>query len=211
MLNVTPSTTVSCVEATWVEPSISCAAGDNKSDVSIWLAIAGTDGKGTTGTHERGEKAGSDAFCSFGAPTYTAWTYSHQKTDGYHEATFFVSVHDQMWAQVKSSGHTFKMSIADLTTREIMTTTATVKDAIRDNAQWTVEAPELGCPKKCVAGPLVKFGPIVYSGAEAVINGVLQSVDRWPRQTTTMATGSTKRAVVSKLGKGTFTVTWRHT
>jgi len=25
-----------------------------------------------------------------------------------------------------------------------------------------------------------------------------------------MATGSTKRAVVSKLAKGTFTVTWRH-
>ena len=210
LLDATTSKTVTCVEASWVQPAITCAAGDTKSDVVIFVGIGGTDGKGTTGSHERPEETASEGFCDNGIPTYIAWTYSVQKTNGFKQAPFFVSAHDVMWGEVRASGHSFKMTIADLTTHQTVTVAATVKDAIREDAQWSVEAPEYGCPKKCVAGPLAKFAPIVFTGADAVINGTLQTVDRWPRQTTTMATGSLKRVTISGVAKGTFTATWHH-
>lgn len=102
------------------------------------------------------------------------------------------------------------MTIADLTSHQIVTNAATVKDAIREDAQWEVEAPEYGCPKKCVAGPLAKFETFKFTGAEAAIGGFLRTVDRWPHQHTSMMTGSLKRITISRLGKGTFTEAWRH-
>ncbi len=102
------------------------------------------------------------------------------------------------------------MTIADLTQHQMSVVTATVSDGTRENAQWMVESPEVGCPKKCAPLPLARFSPLVFSGAEAIINGVLATVDRWPRQQSNMGSGSIKRATVSRLGRGTFTVTWRH-
>ena len=202
---------VTCIEASWVQPAISCPAGDNSSDAAITVTIAGYDGHGTSLAHQRPEEAGTDSYCDNGIPTYIPWTYTRQpKDDGYRQAPFFVTSGDQIWAQVTASGHNFAMTIADLTTHQISTVKASVNDATRENAQWMVQGPQVGCPKKCAAGPLASFGSVRFSGAEASINGVLATVDRWSRQSSSMVSGSTHRAIVSKPGSGTFTVTWKH-
>ena len=205
------SRTVTCVEAAWVMPTITCAAGDSKSDMSVVVMIAGTDGRGTTSAHMRPEKAAAEAYCYDGIEQYVAWTYSVQPKDaGFKEAPFVIRAGDQMWGKVTASGHNFKMSIADLTNRQITTVSATVKDATVAEAQWVIESSEMGCPKKCVPSPLAKFDAVHFSGAQAVIGGSLQTVDRWPRESFWMGSGSTRRAVVSKAGRGAFIVTWKH-
>ncbi len=209
-LDTGTSNTVTCVEASWILPAITCAAGDSKSDVVIYSGIGGTNGKGTVPADERFEKAATEAYCFDGVPNYIAFTDALAAKNGFKLATFDVAVHDQIWTQVRVSGHAFTMTIADLTSGEIMANVVTVKDAIREDAQWEVQGPEIGCPKKCAPGPLAKFEAVTFTGTEAVIGGALQTVDRWAHQVTTMATGSVKRAAPSKLGVGTFTDTWLH-
>ncbi len=85
-----PTKTVTCIEASWILPAVACAAGDSKSDVSIWVAIAGYDGHGTTASHQRPEKAATEAYCYLGVSYYIAWTYSVQVKDGYREAPFLM-------------------------------------------------------------------------------------------------------------------------
>lgn len=204
------SNTVTCVEASWIQPAITCAAGDSKSEVVIYSGIGGTNGKGTAPADGRFEKAATEAYCFEGVPNYLAFTDALTAKNGFKLASFDVAIHDQIWTQVRVSGHAFTMTIADLTSGEIMTNVATVKDAIREDAQWEVQGTEVGCPKKCAPGPLAKFETFTFTGTEAVIGGALQTVDRWAHQVTTMATGSVKRAVASKLGNGTFTETWLH-
>ncbi|HLY48461.1 MAG TPA: G1 family glutamic endopeptidase [Solirubrobacteraceae bacterium] len=201
---------VTCVEASWIQPAITCAASDSKSDVVFYLAINGTDGKGTSESHLRNAKVATEAFCDTGFADYSAWMYVDQPKNGYHLAPFAISAHDQVWAQVRGSGSSFKLTLADLTSHQIMTNTGAIKGVTRDDADWSVQSPQTGCPKKCVSLPLAKFEPFKLIGAEAVIGGVLRTLDHWPHQITTMASGSLKRATVSKFGKGTFTVTWRH-
>ena len=132
------------------------------------------------------------------------------KDAGLIEAPLLIRAGDQIWAQVSASGHNFKMTIADLTSNHLSAVSATVKDATRENAQWNVEGIEYGCPKHCAPGPLANFGTFRMSGADTTIGGIFGTVDRWAHQATTMATGSLKRATVSRLGRGTFTVVWHH-
>jgi hypothetical protein len=201
---------VSCVEASWIMPAITCSATDSKSDVIVYLAINGNDGKGTSESHERNEKISTEAYCVAGLPNYSAWTFVRKAKDDYRLAPFGIRPRDQIWAQVRGSGSSFKLTLVDVTSQEIFTRTDTVKGSSRLNADWSVQTGDSGCPKKCVSLPLAKFGTVTYLGAEAVIGGVLRTLDHWPHQITTMATGSLKRATVSRFGKGTFTVTWRH-
>jgi Peptidase A4 family len=197
--------TVTCVEASWIEPLIECSDSGLPSDMTIYVAIAGDDGHG----HDRVEKAAAQAYCSGALEFYTEWTYTVQAKADYHVAPFLVFPGDHIWAQVSASGHTFKMTLADLTKNKLLVVTSTVKDATRSNAQWDLET-SYSCAKTCAPGALARFGSFTMTGAEAVINGVLATVDRWPRQATNMGSGPLRRATVSKLGRGTFTVTWRH-
>jgi hypothetical protein len=201
---------VTCVEASWTEPTVTCAAGDSKADMAIYVAIVGGDGKGTTGTHQRAEQATTEAYCDSGFPVYTAWMYAGTGTSGFHSAKFGIRSGDQIWAQVSFNGHSFTMTVANVTQSQIDSVSATVKGATRNNAQWIVQSPETGCPKKCTAGPLVSFSTVRFSGAEAVIGGGLNAVDRWARESVSMGSGSLRRATVSKAAKGAFTVTWKH-
>ena len=201
---------VSCVEASWTQPAITCAAGDSSSDLIIYVAVNGTDGKGTSGSHVRNEKAATEAYCQNGFTKYTAWSYLDTPNSGIRPAPFFIAAHDHVWAQVRSSGSTFTITFADLTSHLVTTITARVKGATRLYADWSVQSPETGCPKKCVTLPLAKFQTFKYTGAEAVIGGVLRTLDHWPHQITTMESGSVKRATVTNFSNGTFTVTWRH-
>ena len=176
----------------------------------MYVAIVGGDGKGTTGVHQRAEQAASEAYCDSGFPVYTAWTYAGTTASGLHTAPFTVRGGDQMWGQVSFNGHGYKMTIANLSEHQISSATATVKGATRDSAQWLVQTPEVGCPKKCAAGPLANFGSAHFSGAEAVIAGAMNTVERWPRESVSMGSGSLHRATVSKAAHGAFSVTWKH-
>lgn len=96
-LDFSTTNTVTCVEANWVQPAITCLLNDNTSDMSIYVGIGGTDGKGTSVPHERFEKAATEAYCVNGVPNYIAWTDAREPKGGFTMAPFRVSAHDQIW------------------------------------------------------------------------------------------------------------------
>ena len=185
--------------------------GSGYSQATIWVGIVGDDGHGTSQSHQRAEQAGTYAWCNGTFTEFEAWTYAYPNDKTFTTAPFEIYPGDQIWAQVMFAGPRFTMTIADLTQRHMNSATVIVKGASRPDAEWIVQTPESGCPKKCVPDALAQFRSVGFSGAEATIAGVLGSLSHWPREALTMATGSIRRALVSAVSHGgSFTVTWHH-
>lgn len=193
-----------------MEPAIKCPPS-GFSQASIWAGIVGDDGHGTGDSHQRAEQAGTYAWCDQGIPEYSAWTYAYPNPKSYVGAPFRIYANDQIWAQVTFSGPRYTMTIADLTQHQITSATATVRGASRLDAQWIVQTPQSGCPKRCVPDALAQFRSVPFTGAEATIGGVLGGLSHWVREALTMGAGSIRRGLISTVSHGgSFTVTWHH-
>ncbi len=202
-----PNADVSHVEATWVQPTVSCS-GSARSDLAIWVGI---DDNG----HRYLEQIGTAAHCPAGSepPVYFAWYEMFPSP----VVPVAVPVHpgDRFSAAVTKRGTVWTLAVRNQSTGDRFTI-----DRKRNSkglqALWVVEAPS---SQASGAGlhvlPLARFGRATLTGAMAIVGGVRGDIDdpRWAHYRFVMRTsGGGLKATVGDLTAGgtSFSVTWRH-
>ena len=206
---------VTCVEATWTQPKVTCGTKDQRFSISI-----GIDGWTSTEMHvkaPRSVKVGTEAGCSGGTLTSSAWHAA--SPDEYFDTLFRLTtlspaVGDVIWAQIRYANGVFTMALRDKTTGEQVSITQVVARISRVTARWSVSSVDIDCTTKCRSTTLPRFSPIAFTSAEATLNGTLVAVGRASIIDVVQGTtkSGVKRLVISKIGSGgrSFTVTWKH-
>jgi hypothetical protein len=145
------SGSVSAVNASWIEPSIS-KCPTRAEYAAFWVGI---DGYSSTSV----EQTGTDSDCSHGKAVYYAW-YEFYPSPSHKITTLTISPGDVIFASVSYSTTTAKFTtvLTDTTTGKTFTTSAAVKSAARSSAEWIAEAPS------SVTGvlPLAPFGTVGF-------------------------------------------------
>jgi len=140
------------VKGTWIVPTVTCGTGDQYA--AFWV---GLDGYSSSTV----EQTGTDSDCDGGEPNYYAW-YEFYPYPSFEITSLKIAPGDRMGAKVVYNGSEFTIAIADLTTGQYFTKSATVPGAERSSAEWIAEAP---C---CTAGggilPLADFGTVLFGG-----------------------------------------------
>lgn len=154
------------------------------------------------------EQIGTEQDVIDGTPTYYAWFEMYPKF-GY-KILKPVSPGDRMSAEVQYVGNgVFALTLADRgpTNKWTFTTDQRSPSALRQSAEWIMEAPSSSGGILSLAD----FGTIKFSGAQATLNGESGAISDWPNDAITMETSTgTVEAVPSSLSaQGTsFDVTW---
>jgi hypothetical protein len=220
------SSQVSCIEASWVEPVVTCASSGALTEVSIWVGIDGFAQSGRAGIGP--EQVGTDIRCQDGVASQTAWWETYPSFNGEviftdpasdsqsDLAPMAIASGDRIWVQVAYADGQFTMMAADLTSGQAGMKTVPISDAPRLGAEWVVEAPALPCSyANCPVAPLAQFGPIMFDGALALFGGRLGSIgdDHWIR-TSLIEAGDSPMAMtqVGNLTDGgqAFSIVWQH-
>jgi hypothetical protein len=187
--------TYTTVSASWVQPTITCKAGET-SYASFWIGLDG-DGSGSV------EQTGSEGDCVRGRATYYSWyefypAYPVNYSD-------VVKPGDHFSSTVTSTGSgRYSLALTDSTQGWTHTKAGSAPDAENASAEVIAEAPS----SSTGVLPLANFGTMTFSNA--TVNGApLGTVAT--AQKLTMASGSTTKASVTNLtGNTTFSVTWHH-
>ena len=205
---------VTCVEASWVEPRITCPAKGDQA-VAIWIGIDGFSSRqiGVPSTTSL-VQIGTQANCHDGAAFHDAW---HEILPAeQHEVRIAARIlaGDHMSARILYSGGRFTMSLYDQEAKGAFTLTGSAPGAPRRTAEWIVEAPAVDCPGTCAAIALPRFGIIQFTNAHATIGGSRAAIDddRWTHVKLTMTRRDVVRTRASALTSGgtLFHVTWIH-
>jgi len=196
------------VEGEWTEPTVACPR-QGETDVAIWVGIDGTaTGNGKTPLIQ----AGTTITCVGRVAQYSAWheVYPIEPTIAW---PMRVRAGDRLWAQVSYSNGRFRLVVANLTSGEASHIDQRVKNALRQTAEWIVEAPTANCPDVCRRAALAHFSPVTFSGARATLGGHVDGVrGPWERMAISMLSGARTAAVPGSISRDgqSFTVTWRH-
>jgi Peptidase A4 family len=203
---------VTCVEATWKQPKVTCTKKEQRFSISV-----GIDGWTSSEMHVKAPKTvevGTESECVSGVLTTSGWHVA-SPSKFFQYFYFHPAVGDVVWAQVRVVGGQFMMALRDKTTGVQVETTEIVPKISRVTARWQVSSVSIDCDTKCKLTPLAKFSPIVFSGAQATVNGKRVAIGGAPIVDVIdfAAAGTVKRLVTSKLSAGgrSFTVTWKHT
>jgi hypothetical protein len=211
-----PSDSVKYVAGSWVQPAVTCTSAHRYS--SFWVGIDGF--KSTSRTVEQ---TGTEADCSGGVASYSAWYEFYPA----YPVTVGIHVHpgDTISASVTyvSSTVGFKILIKDVTTGKSASHSKTVSTAQRSSAEWIAEAP---C---CTVGglilPLSNFGTVhfgtdatgVAHTNEATVSGVTHDIGAFASSSVNRVNminhaGTKTKAATSVLTPdGTsFNVTWKN-
>jgi hypothetical protein len=143
----------SSVNATWVQPSVTCGSQDTYS--AYWVGLDGYNSSTV-------EQLGTEADCSGGTPTFYAWfeMYPHP---GYYINTVTVKPGDSYTASVTyQGGGRFLLTLRDTTKGTSFGISQKLGSAQRASAEAIVEAPWSGGVL-----PLADFGTANFSGADA--------------------------------------------
>ena len=192
---------VSDVQAQWVVPTVTCGTADTYS--AVWVGIDGE----TDGTVEQ---VGTGADCSKGQPDYYAW-FEIFPRPSQDLSQFVVNPGDSVSADVQYGGAgVFNLTLQDLTTKQVFKVSRTNLRALRQSAEWVVEAP---ANQNNQVLPLADFSPTTFSQAQATINDQRCAIAQcaWSHSALVMENTSGKvRAYPSPLGtNGTsFSVDW---
>jgi hypothetical protein len=196
---------VTNVTGTWVVPSVT---GSKKSTAysSVWVGIDGYD-SGTV------EQIGTEQDWIHGRQYYYAW-FEMYPNPGYRILAP-VKPGDTITAEVQYTGGQFVLTISDSPSKgkRGWTFSTTQPDfaspAVRDSAEWIVEAPSSLSGGQLQTLPLADFGTVHFSGAQAMLGGVTGSISTWPYDAITMTDGSAT-ATPSGLSNGgtSFNVTF---
>lgn len=182
------------VTGSWIEPAVSCAAGEN-SWSSPWVGIDG-DNSSTV------EQTGTDSDCRRGKATYYAWYEMYPKS----LVTVSMAVHpgDSITGAVTYSGSAFTLKLTDNTTRASFSTIESAKKAARSSVEWIMEGPS--------GGLLSDFGSVAFSGASATIGGHSAGLSSLAgaQPLTMVNSAGVVRAQPSSLSANAFGVTWKH-
>ncbi|MEV0908184.1 G1 family glutamic endopeptidase [Streptomyces hokutonensis] len=182
------------LQASWVQPTVSCASGSQYS--SVW---AGLDGYNSSTV----EQTGTEADCSNGTPVYYAWyqfypdqrhTFSHPVHAG-DELTAFLSYNAIL--------NTYNMTLWDYTGSWSEHPTGVASGPPPTSAEVIVGLPP--CDSGCIQ-PLANFGTV--SIHEALVQAA-PLADANPSQFVMVNSAGQNKDTVGALSNGTdFSVTW---
>ncbi len=202
-----PAAGASCVEATWVEPSITCPSTGTRA-VAIWVGIGGFSESALV-------QLGTEASCRNGAMVRMSWRESLPLEKSVVPTDLQVGTGDRIHAQVLwLGGSRYQLSMFNLSHGESFSTVVANRSLRRTSTEWVVEAPAVGCPSNCQILSMPRFSAVTFSRVSTTWRGVLQPLDgsSFTHQRIRMVTagGSTRADVTSTAKDGhTFKVTWR--
>jgi peptidase A4-like protein len=206
---------VTCVEASWVEPRITCPAKGDQA-VAIWIGIDGFSSRqiGVAPTTSL-VQIGTQANCHDGIALHDAWREILPAEQHEVRIPARIEAGDHMSARILySGGGRFTMSLFDEEAAAAFTLIASAPAAPRRTAEWIVEAPAVDCPGTCASIALPHFGAIQFTNAHATIGGSHAAIDddRWTHVKLTMERRNVVRTRTSALTSGgtLFHVTWVH-
>jgi hypothetical protein len=209
-----PPGTASCVEASWIEPVVTCGSED--AAVGIWVGIGGYSSQDIDIWDDGHalEQAGTGVDCEGGIAEHYAWhqTSPRQATDlpfaatPTHRGEMVIFGGDRMWAQVRYSAGAFTMTVANLSSGDVRAVTEASLGRHRSSAEWIVGGEDdLAIPR---------FGTIKFEAGTATLAGNLGAigsaawhrnwVDEWQDRVTRLQTSRLSRDGAS------FTVSWMH-
>jgi hypothetical protein len=196
---------VTDVQGTWVVPSVT---GEHKSTAysSVWVGIDGYDSSTV-------EQIGTEQDSVHGKKSYYAWFEMYPNV-GYRILAP-VKPGDTMTAEVSYADGQFTLTITDTPVRgkRGWTFTITQSDfatpAVRDSAEWIVEAPSSFSGGQLQQLPLADFGTVQFSEAQATLGSTTGSVSTWPYDAITMEDGPATATPSALSGGGSsFSVTF---
>jgi hypothetical protein len=195
--SVTNQGSVDDVVGTWVVPTVTTSSTNAWS--SSWVGI---DGDGSSSV----EQLGTDQDCSSGTAVYYAWFEMYPKPS-YLISGFNVHPGDTITARVHRSWTSYTLSMKNVTTGQVFSTTQKSGKAQNYSAEWIMEAPWSGGVL-----PLANFGTIEFSACSATISGTTHAIGGWANidDITMVNSSGGKKAQPSNLnaaGDG-FSVTW---
>jgi hypothetical protein len=208
-----PPGRVSCVEASWIEPTVSC--GRAASDVNIWVGIGAYDSV-ELGIKDVGhpiQQAGTGVDCEDGMAEHYAWHQFQPRESSDRRfrspgdgGDMVVQAGDRMWAQVRYTGSRFVMTVANVSRDDVRSIRQAASGLHRSSAEWIVsgEADE----------PIARFSSIGFRDGLATIGGVVGPIGAkaWDRNRIDEWAGDLERMRVSNLDTegDSFRVFWLH-
>jgi Peptidase A4 family len=176
----------------WTVPVVSKSRGSTYS--AIWVGIDGYSDSTV-------EQIGTEQDWTGGA-VYYAWYEMYPNAS--YRIPYAVYPGDAMLGNVTYDNGQFILTLSDSTQGWTFTTTQTASGALRQSAEWVVEAPWLG---KVL--PLANFGTVTFTGASATLSGTTGTISSWPYDPITMVDGKAT-ATPSPLSPdgSSFTVTY---
>ena len=186
------------VSGSWTQPAVTCSRSGGASYSAFWVGLGGF----VQGSQAL-EQIGTESDCTAsGQARYSAW-YELVPAPS-QPVNLTVAPGDAIAATVAVSGTTVTMTLADQTTGQSFTQTATVASPDTTSAEWIAEAPSScnSSGSRCTTLPLANFGSVSFSGSSATGNGAAASVSgsSWDAEAITLrGSGSS-----SLRGRGRF-------
>jgi hypothetical protein len=183
---------VTDVKGSWTVPTVSRSKGSTYS--SVWVGIDGYS-DGTV------EQIGTEQDWTGGA-VYYAWYEMYPNAS--YRIPNAISPGDVMVGEVQYNSGQFILTLTDSTKGWTFSITQTSSSALRQSAEWIVEAPWLGRVL-----PLANFGTVTFTGASATLNGKTGTISSWPYDPITMVDGKATATPSSLSANGSsFSVTY---
>jgi len=153
-------TTFSTVAGSWVQPTANCATATSPTTASaFWIGLGGDTGSTSL------EQVGTEADCSGGSVSYSAWYELVPKAAV--KIALKVSAGDKLSASVRVAGTKIALTIRNQSTGKSFTKTLTMASPDVSSAEWIAEAPSVLTPGGTQVLPLTDFGTIRFSSATA--------------------------------------------
>jgi hypothetical protein len=200
------NTDFKAVEATWIQPTVSCPK------TNAWTVFwVGLDGW----WDDTVEQGGTSAECVDGVPQYTTW-WEMYPTNAI-TTVFTIKPGDQITASVQyeSPTSTYVITVTDNTSGKTFTEDEQCASGLTcDRSSADVIAEDVGKFNGSYF-PLADYGKVKFTDASVTnkkgVSGSLDDAD-WLSGAVTEASGSITYATVSALnGTGTgFSATWKH-
>jgi hypothetical protein len=182
--------TFSSVSTTFTQPAVDCSKGNGYS--SFWVGLDGYDSNTV-------EQTGTEADCSGGVASYSAWYEMYPKYPVNFNNT--VRPGDTITESVTFSGSSsFTLKLADTTRGWSQSVTKKLANAKRSSAEVIAEAPYSGGVL-----PLADFGKVSFTNSTA--NGSTLSNFN-PVGINMVSSSGTPEATTSSLSGGSFSITW---
>jgi hypothetical protein len=154
-------TTFASVSGTWTQSAANCTSTTSSVAASaFWVGLGGD-----SETSNALEQTGTEADCTNGAATYSAW-YELVPAASV-KAPLTVSAGDKISATVSVDGTSVTVKLRNLTTGKSFSKTLRMASPDTSSAEWVAEAPSALIPGGARILPLTDFGTVRFTKATA--------------------------------------------
>jgi hypothetical protein len=153
-------------KGSWIVPTMDCASSGTQYAV-FWVGIDGD-------ISDTVEQTGTEAVCSDGTPTYTAWYEFYPALPIETITTMTVEPGDKIAAEIfyNTTSEEFSVKITDERSGQSFTKSSKVASAVRSSAEWIAEA-----PSSFEILPLADFGTVLFGKDSTGIAGNCSAAD----------------------------------